>query len=154
MFEVEQIFASVHWLKHTNYDPLSGVRRESVRGSHVVVLHHHLTVVSRCDIFMVWETPSGLYGFVKQQGCSLCVCHERQPSSKRADFKGTCMGCLLGMEHTCMSSYFLWNASSEFIHFPFSFLELNSSSTAPFYFSHRIANAEEETATDVSSLPD
>lgn len=76
------LFASVHWLKHTTCDTLSGVRRESVHGSYVV-LHHHVTAVSRCGIFMVWETPNGLYRFLKQKGCSLSVCCKWHPSSGR-----------------------------------------------------------------------
>lgn len=96
----------------------------------------------------VWETPNGLYSFLKLQRCCLSVGHEWQPSSRRADFKGTCMGCLLGVEHTCTCSY-LWNASSEFILFPFPFLELNRSSTAPFYINHHIANAGREKASAV-----
>lgn len=72
----------------------------------------------------------------------LPMCHEWQP------FKWTCMGYLLGMEHSCTCSY-LWNASSEFILFPFPFLELSRSSTALFYFNHHIANAGGETATAV-----
>lgn len=28
----KELFTSVHWLKHTHSDPLSGVRRESVHG--------------------------------------------------------------------------------------------------------------------------
>lgn len=40
---------------------------------YVIVLHHRVTLVSRCDIFMVWDIPSGLYSFLKQQGCCACV---------------------------------------------------------------------------------
>lgn len=146
MFEKER-FASVHWqnIQTVTHCQVS----EGIHGSYVTVLHHHVPVVSRCDIFMVWETPNGLYSFLKQQGCCLSVCNGWQPSSRRADFKGTCMGCLLGMEHMCTCSYFLWDTSSELILFPFPLIELNRSSTGPFYFNHHVANAGGETATAV-----
>ena len=100
---------------------------------------------------MVWETPNGLYSLFKQQGCSMSVCHDWQPSRRRANFRQTCVGCLLGMECTCTGSYFLCNANnlfsaSELILFSIPFLMSNSNSAAPCYFNPNMVNAGWEPA--------
>lgn len=149
MFDWERAFCFSTLAKTYTQWPTVRCQKGISAWPYVIVLPHHVTLVSRCDIFMVWDIPSGLYSFLKQQCCCLCVCYELQPSGRREDFKGRCVDCLLGMEHMCTHSYFLWNASSEFILFPFLFPELNRSYTAPFYFSHHIANAGGETTTAV-----